>query len=89
MEIKQIIFMFFLVFSVMTFDQDINLKISETYINPFGRNSKLTSYSPLFKLDSDSIHNRQHSLKIKLLPKTILTSKTGLPILDWTQSCKI
>ena len=57
--------------------QELTFNLSDTYTNQFGLNSDSVGFIPLFKLDFDSIHNKQYSAKIKELPKTINTSKTA------------
>ena len=58
---------------------DKNLIINWTikYICPFGEKSDLVGFTPLFKLESDSIHNRQSSAKIRNFPKGINRAKTA------------
>lgn len=65
----------FFAFSSNISAQDINFNISKTYIYQFGKNSDLIGFCPLFKLNSDAIHNKVYSAKIKHLPKSINISK--------------
>ena len=69
----------FLILAIANFSnaQDFNYEISNTYINKFGKNTDLVGFIPLFKLDSNLIHNRESSATIKQFPKTINRSKTA------------
>ena len=69
---------FFLLATInVVYGQELNYKLSNTYINPFGENTDLVGFTPLFKLESDSIHNRQSSVKINYFPKGINRAKTA------------
>lgn len=76
-KMKVILLFFFFVITNFVNGQDLNFKISNTYINPFGQNTDLVGFIPLFQLDSDSVHNKQNSAKIRRLPKTINKLKTA------------
>jgi thiol-disulfide isomerase/thioredoxin len=74
---KVILLFFFFFITNYVNGQELQFKISNTYINPFGLNTDLVGFIPLFKLDSDSIDNKQNSAKIRRLPKTINRLKTA------------
>ncbi|WP_299272574.1 TlpA disulfide reductase family protein [uncultured Psychroserpens sp.] len=68
---------FILIFTHFLNAQDINFDIQNLYVTPFGMTSDLVGFSPLFELDSDSIHNKVQSKKIQKLPKNLNVSKTA------------
>ncbi len=57
--------------------QEFKCTLSNTYVNPFGENTDLVGLVPLFKLESDSVHNKQLSVKIGNLPKGIDLKKAA------------
>ena len=48
--------------------QDIEIKIDNNYVNRFGESADLVGFNPLFKLENNSICNKQSSKIIKKLP---------------------
>jgi len=72
-----LLFLFFSTIANFVDAQDLDYNLSNTYINQFGKHTDLVGFIPLFKLDSDSIHNKQLSLIIRRLPNTINKSKTA------------
>jgi len=81
---KKIQLIIILIFTCVINAQNVSFSISETYINQFGKETDLIGFNPLFKLDSDYIHNKQHSEKIKHLPKTINKSQTAYGFIFFT-----
>lgn len=81
---KIIKLLFILILSSSAFAQEMSFSISKEYISQFGKGSDLVSFIPLFELSSDSIHNKQRSLKIKNLPKSINKANTAYGFIYFT-----
>ncbi|WP_418510585.1 TlpA family protein disulfide reductase [Corallibacter sp.] len=59
----------FLVFCVNILNaQNLKFKISNNYVIPFGNNTDLVSFNPLFKLNSNAVVNKTERKSIKRLP---------------------
>lgn len=58
-------------------DPKLEYNLKSFYISQFGEKSDLISFNPLFKLESDSIHNKTQSKKIQKLPENLKESKTA------------
>jgi len=78
---KQIQLILVLIVSSIIYAQEVTFNVSDTYVDQLGKNSDATGFTPLFKLDSDVIHNQQKSAKIKRFPKAINKSKTAYAFL--------
>lgn len=48
--------------------QKYSIPLNDTYISQFGKNSDLVSFSPVFKLNSQTISNRSVSAELRKLP---------------------
>ena len=77
-------FVLIFIFSNVIISQEISLDIDQNYISQFGKASDIISFVPLFKLSSDSIHNKQRSLKLKKLPKSINKVNTAYGFIFFT-----
>ncbi|WP_298898496.1 TlpA disulfide reductase family protein [uncultured Psychroserpens sp.] len=74
---KNIQLFFILILIQFSNAQDISFDLKNLYVTPFGMSSDLVGFNPLFKLDSDSIHNKVQSEKIRKLPKNLDVSQTS------------
>jgi len=54
--------------SPFLYGQNITFDIAENYINIFGQNNDMVTFSPLFLLESDTIHNKKKSERIRKAP---------------------
>lgn len=81
---KIIKLLFILILSSSAFAQEMSFSISKEYVSQFGKGSDLVGFIPLFELSSDSIHNKQRSLKIKNLPKSINKANTAYGFIYFT-----
>ncbi|MCB0462392.1 MAG: TlpA family protein disulfide reductase [Flavobacteriaceae bacterium] len=61
----------FVVVHTIMHGQNLKFNLSNTYINPFGANTDLVSFNPLFKLDNQVIINKTERKSIKHLPKEL------------------
>ncbi len=61
----------FVVFHTIMHGQNLNFNLSNTYINPFGKDKDLVSFNPLFKLNNQVIINKTERKSIKQLPKDL------------------
>ncbi len=81
---KIIKLLFILILSSSAFAQEMSFSISKEYISQFGKGSDLVGFIPLFELSSDFIHNKQRSLKIKNLSKSINKANTAYGFIYFT-----
>lgn len=64
--------------------QDITFNLDANYINQFGKDSDLVSFTPLFQLSSNTIHNKQKSAEIRRLPKDLNRKNTAYGFMYFT-----
>ncbi len=83
MTIKKLLILLYF-FPFFFYAQSVVFKIPNSYYNPLGSKSDLVSFSPFFKLNNHTIHNKTKSLKIKRLPKGFSINKASYGFIYFT-----
>lgn len=73
-----------LAFSLPSFAQTFQLDLEANYTSPFGSQSDLISFIPLFKLKDNQINNQELSSSIKQVPSGMKLGKTAYGFLYFT-----
>jgi thiol-disulfide isomerase/thioredoxin len=68
---KRLLWIVFVLVQTIVYSQDLRFKLSSTYVNPFGKDTDLLSFNPLFKLNDYVIINKTERKLIKQLPKEL------------------
>ncbi|MDF1699453.1 MAG: TlpA disulfide reductase family protein [Saprospiraceae bacterium] len=82
MRVINIILIFFV--SSQFLAQEMSFDIDEHHIDPFGKNSDLVGFIPLFELSSDYLHSKNQSNQIVRLPASIDKVKTAYGFISFS-----
>ena len=70
--------------SVVRAQENLVYNLDNTYVNPYGSDTDLVSYSPTFKLIGDIIHNQDKSHNIKKFPNAFNKSNAAYAFIYFT-----